>query len=65
MKIEKKKTVAIKGMDGIVIPVFIKTSRNEILKKYPEVELFLKKYKFHRVSFFTSTKVPPPETAKN
>ncbi|MCK4835896.1 MAG: leucyl aminopeptidase family protein, partial [Candidatus Aminicenantes bacterium] len=46
MKIKKKKAIDWKSIEGVVIPVFKNRSIGEVVKQYPEVESFLKKYKF-------------------
>ena len=46
MRIEKRSKFDLKGINGIVIPVFKNKSFEKIIKKYPEIEFFIKEYKF-------------------
>ncbi len=46
MRIEKRSKFDLKGINGIVIPVFKNKSFERITKKYPEIEFFIKEYKF-------------------
>lgn len=46
MRVEKRSKFDLKGINGIVIPVFKNKSFERIIKKYPEIEFFIKEYKF-------------------
>ena len=46
MRIEKRSKFNLKGINGIVIPVFKNRSFERIIKKYPEAEFFIKEHKF-------------------
>ncbi len=46
MRVEKRSKFDLKGINGIVIPVFKNRSFERIIKKYPEIEFFIKEYKF-------------------
>lgn len=46
MRIEKKSKFDLKGINGIVIPVFKNKGFERIIKKYPEIEFLIKEYKF-------------------
>lgn len=46
MKIEMKKVLDIKGNECVILPVFSNKQMGEIFKLYPEIEFFVKRYKF-------------------
>lgn len=46
MKIQKRKTINRQSVDALVVPVFQNISLEPVIREYPEVEGFIKKYRF-------------------